>query len=188
MVSGLRIHCFAQLWIDWPQGWNTMLHSQPNVGFLPKNDLPNNFFIKLPVTWVSWVKIPIIWIWKSIFKVKHHLYYYHLNTIWNSLFPKIGPHFCRLYIHTQVNSSPIKKVLDYINFLIAKICIGNSVGCATLCPKSEVTLRVSGSMYQCILQYPNKVLNTSIVNTLKYHYQYGLSNNTGPVSVFYQNT
>ena len=41
---------------------------------------------------------------------------------------------------------------------------------------------------QCMLQYPNKVLNTSIVNILKYYYQYSLSNNTGPVSVFYRNT
>ena len=41
---------------------------------------------------------------------------------------------------------------------------------------------------QCMLQYPKKVLNIIIVNILKYHYQYGLSNNTGPVSVFYQNT
>ena len=41
---------------------------------------------------------------------------------------------------------------------------------------------------QCMLQYPNKILNTSIENILKYHYQYGFSNNTGPVSVFYRNT
>ena len=41
---------------------------------------------------------------------------------------------------------------------------------------------------QCMLQYPNKVLNTSIVNILKYHYQYDSSNDTGPVSVFYKNT
>ena len=40
---------------------------------------------------------------------------------------------------------------------------------------------------QCMLQYPNKALNTSIVNILKHHYQYGLSNNTGPVSVLFIN-
>ena len=39
---------------------------------------------------------------------------------------------------------------------------------------------------QCILQYPNKILNTSIGNILKYHYQYGFSKNTGPVSVFFK--
>ena len=38
---------------------------------------------------------------------------------------------------------------------------------------------------QCMLHYPKKVLNISIVNILKYHYQYGSSNNIGPVSVFY---
>ena len=47
---------------------------------------------------------------------------------------------------------------------------------------------VVSSMYQCMLQYPKKVLNIIIVNILKYHYQYGLSNNTGLVLVFYQNT
>ena len=41
---------------------------------------------------------------------------------------------------------------------------------------------------QCMLQYQNKVLNTSIGNILKYHYQYGFSKYTCPVSVFYRNT
>ena len=41
---------------------------------------------------------------------------------------------------------------------------------------------------QCMLQCPNKILNTSIENILKYHYQYGFSKNTGPVSVFDRNT
>ena len=42
--------------------------------------------------------------------------------------------------------------------------------------------------YQSILEYPNKILNTSIGNILKYHYQYGYSNNTGLVSVFFKDT
>jgi hypothetical protein len=41
---------------------------------------------------------------------------------------------------------------------------------------------------QGMLEYPNKILNTSIGNILKYHYQYGFSNNTGPVSVFCKDT
>ena len=41
---------------------------------------------------------------------------------------------------------------------------------------------------QSMLQYPNRILNTSIGKILKYHYQYGFSNNTGPVSVFYKDT
>ena len=39
-----------------------------------------------------------------------------------------------------------------------------------------------------MLQYPNKILGTSIGNIMKYHYQYSFSNNTCPVSVFYRNT
>ena len=139
MVSGLRIHCFAQLWIDWPQGWNTMLHSQPNVGFLPKNDLPNNFFYQTSSDLSKLGQNPhkVYFLLQKIrfrsFRFKgSNSYYYHLN-IWKSLFSEIGPHFCRLYIHTQVNSSPVKNVLYYINFFSKNLY--NSIGCATLCSK-----------------------------------------------------
>ena len=38
----------------------------------------------------------------------------------------------------------------------------------------ELNSNYCAPVKQCMLQYPNKVLNTSIVNILKYHYQYGL--------------
>ena len=56
---------------------------------------------------------------------------------------------------------------------------------------AEKTIKVEnilkGSLDQCMLQYQNKVLNTSIGNILKYHYQYGFSKYTCPVSVFSRN-
>ena len=54
--------------------------------------------------------------------------------------------------------------------------------------KSCHVMTQKSSFSQCILQYKNKILNTSIRNILKYHYQYSFSNNTCPVSVFYRNT
>ena len=150
MVSGLRIHCFAQLWIDWPQGWNTMLHSQPNVGFLPKNDLTNNFFIKLPVTWVSWVKIPT----KCIFYFKKsdsdHLDLRgatRIITIWifeSLCFPKLGLIFADfIYIlkWTQVQS----KMYYITSISLAKICIILLAVQHCALKLSEVTLRLSVS-------------------------------------------
>ena len=46
------------------------------------------------------------------------------------------------------------------------------------------SVHIGGHTVQCMLKYPNKILNTSIENILKY----GFSNITGPVSVFYRNT
>ena len=55
----------------------------------------------------------------------------------------------------------------------------------------HIILAIGGVIHygdQCMLQYPNKILNTSIENIPKYHYQYGFPKITGPVSVFYRNT
>jgi hypothetical protein len=55
-------------------------------------------------------------------------------------------------------------------------------------PFTIVLISGISTMVQGMLEYPNKILNTSIGNILKYHYQYDFSNNTGSVSVFYKDT
>ena len=84
--------------------------------------------------------------------------------------------------------------LSYIAFPVIMINILNLYGlvCVSALFSFSVYLLIyilyESTLHQYMLQYPNKALNTSIVNILKYHYQYDLSNNTGPVSVFYRNT
>ena len=60
--------------------------------------------------------------------------------------------------------------------------LGNSLYEVTLTKGQIISEQICGvlkfskknnEIIQCMLQYPNKILSTSIGNILKYHYQYG---------------
>ena len=79
-----------------------------------------------------------------------------------TIYKELAPHFCGESVHQDFESATEKNIRQVL----------------TECSTEN----------QVMLQYQNKVLNTSIGNILKYHYQYGFSKYTCPVSVFYRNT